>query len=406
MKKLFALLNVVFISSGFGFGQTPGCTDPLAINYNASATQNDGSCQYPSSSTGTLFSQILDTSLSEISGIVQNNGHVYGICDQADNRVFEIDTLNGSILTQYSCGTLTNQNWEEIARDSIYFYLGDFGNNYNGNRTDLRIYRIEKSSLFAGNPQVDTIDFAYSTQTNFNPTGLNSTDYDCEAFVVTPDSIFLFTKQWLSNGSVVFALPNSPGYHSAIPVDSFPVQGLITGATRIEGAQAVVLCGYSNLLQPFLYLLYDFPGNRFFSGNKRKVGLNLPFHQIESISTTDGIRYHLANEFFTNQFLTVPQQYHVIELDSYLSGYLYPLSTGTPESTKYTPHLPFPNPTSGILRIDNDSQLIQRRYKIINQQGITADEGIFNGEIDMSSWTNGVYLLQFDRLPPYRIIRQ
>lgn len=406
MKQLFAFLIAIFISSGVVIGQTAGCTDPLAVNYSAIASQNDGSCQYTVSSTAALYSQNLDTLLREVSGLIQSSGQVYAIRDQADNSIYEFDTLNGSILMQLPCGALTNQNWEEITCDSLYFYLGDFGNNFNGNRTDLRIYRIEKSSLFAGNHLVDTIAFAYSTQTNFNPTGLNNTDYDCEAFVVTPDSIFLFTKQWLSNGSVVFALPNSPGYHTAMPVDSFPVQGLITGATRIAGAQAVVLCGYSSLLQPFLYLLYDFPGNRFFYGNKRKVGLNLPFHQIEAISTTDGLRYHLANEFFTNQFLTVPQQYHVIGLDTYLASYLYPVSTGTHESKQDSTYVPFPNPTTGSLRISNDRQLIQRQYQVIDQQGKITYEGIFNGEINMNSWSNGTYLLQFDQVPPIRIARQ
>jgi hypothetical protein len=38
-----------------------------------------------------------------------------------------------------------NNDWEELTQDKTHFYLGDFGNNASGNRTDLTIYKIAKT---------------------------------------------------------------------------------------------------------------------------------------------------------------------------------------------------------------------------------------------------------------------
>ena len=56
-----------------------------------------------------------------------------------------------------------NSDWEEISQDDGYIYLGDFGNN-TGDRTDLHILRVEKSSLKSGKPSIDTIWYTYSDQ--------------------------------------------------------------------------------------------------------------------------------------------------------------------------------------------------------------------------------------------------
>lgn len=84
----------------------------------------------------------------------------------------------------------------------------------------------------------------------------------------------------------------------------------------------IVLTGYSSSLQPFLYLLYDFNETAFFSGNKRKIGLNLPFHQVEGIATTDGLKFYISNEYFNQFTINVPQKIHTLNLSSYLQNYL------------------------------------------------------------------------------------
>jgi hypothetical protein len=92
-------------------------------------------------------------------------------------------------------------------------------------------------------------------------------------------------------------LSKTPGSYKAQYKNSYDVQGLVTGATLLENKKLVVLCGYNSLLQPFTLLLYDYEANDFFSGNKRKINLNLAFHQVEGIATNNGLKYFISNEF-------------------------------------------------------------------------------------------------------------
>ena len=380
---------------------TPGCTDPVASNYNPLANQNDGSCLYAAATVSSLASWQLDQALTEISGLIHDGGRLLGQQDEIDTRLFELDTLNGNIVQTYSCSGVSNYNWEEIAQDSQYIYIGDFGNNINGNRTDLRIYRVDKSSLNNGNTVVDTIGFSYSDQVNFAPTGINNTDFDCEAFVVTNDSIFLFTKRWISGGTTLYGLPKTPGQHLAMPIDSFNSQGYITGATQLHGTQLVMLCGYNNFLQPFLYLLYDYPNNAFFKGNRRRLGINLPFHQIEGIATRNGLKVYLANEAFSSSFTSVAQQLHTIDLTMFLNHFLNPVTTGQPEYDSNLPAL-YPNPTNQSITLCNADNFRGKRYLIRDCMGRVVSHGIFTGTIDVSTFGQGVYLLQLEDMPTKR----
>jgi hypothetical protein len=75
-------------------------------------------------------------------------------------------------------------------------------------------------------------------------------------------------------------------------------------------------------LSPFVYLFYDYDRLSFFSGNKRKIKIALPFHQIEGI-TTQTVAHYLTNENFTRKPLwAVPQQLHQLDLSSSSSHYL------------------------------------------------------------------------------------
>lgn len=87
----------------------------------------------------------------------------------------------------------TNIDWEEISQDADFVYVGDFGNNHNGIRADLHILRITKESILSDHSVIETINFSYSNQTDFAPAGSNNTDFDCEAFIASNGSIFLFT---------------------------------------------------------------------------------------------------------------------------------------------------------------------------------------------------------------------
>jgi len=315
-----------------------GCTDPLAINYNAAASVNDGSCVYSQASVSPYNVSILNDTLSETSGLVLHNNLLWTHNDNSDTRLFALDTGTGQIVHRAMLQQVANIDWEEITQDSSYFYLGDFGNNVNGNRTDLRILRIAKNSLYSSNITVDTIRFSYADQTNFTATGANNTDFDCEAFIATTDSLYLFTKQWVSKKTCVYVLPKtpSPTPYAALPKVIHDVQGLITGATYLKEKNLIVLSGYN--INPFVYLLYDFKGTNFFSANKRKIDISQPLLQVEAIATQDGRSFFLTNE----SLLSTPARLQKIDLSAYLNPYYQTAIATTASVLNLTI---FPNPT-------------------------------------------------------------
>lgn len=315
----FCLLSTVSCNAQ----QITGCTDPLANNFDPSATINDGSCMYDPVAVSPQQTYALSDQIKGTSGLILWDGNLWTHNDNADTVIYGLDTATADIERTFALAGVENKDWEEISQDQEYIYIGDFGNNTNGNRTDLHILRIKKSALLAGDPDSDTIWFSYSDQTDFDPKEANQTDFDCEAMIVSDDSIYLFTKQWISAGTSVYRLPKTPGNHTARRKTTYNVQGLVTGATYLEPERLVVLCGYTGLLQPFLFLLYDFQGHDFFSGHKRRITVSLPFHQIEGIATHNGLRYYATNESFVMEpVANYPQKLHIFDLSLLLEEYM------------------------------------------------------------------------------------
>jgi hypothetical protein len=350
--------------------QTPGCTDPLATNYNAAATVNDGSCTYAVTGVTPFYSDTLQPAVFETSGLLHWNNLLWTHNDDTDTLLYSIDPAADTIAFTTPLPGVHNTDWEELAQDSLYFYIGDFGNNVNGARTDLHILRIAKDSLLSGNPHIDTIYFTYSDQVNVMPAPSDSTRFDCEAMLVTTDSIFLFTKQWTTYRTSYYALPKIPGTYTAQLRDSLNVAGLVTGATYLADKKLVALCGYNGLLQPFLYLLYDFNGTDFFGGNKRRLSLSLPFHQVEAISSNDGLNYVLTNERTVIGNINTPEKIHRFDLSSLVQPYFSQLNSisGTAPSSRF---LIYPNPFTDVLHIRGSAPMPEAVLTINDVTGRT-----------------------------------
>ena len=316
MKNIFFLL---FIFTSHSYSQIQGCTDSLAKNFDANANENDGSCIYRNKKIKPLFSIKLSDSISETSGLLAFDNLLWTHNDDYDTNIYALN-LKGEIQKKINLIGLINKDWEEISQDSNYIYINDFGNN-SGNRRDLKILRIDKNSFLSNSPKIDTIQFSYSNQTNYEIQKANTTDFDGEAFVVLQDSIYIFAKQWTTQKSSVYSLPKIPGTYVAQLKETLSVKGLITGATLLPKNKGIVLCGYSKTLKPFVYLLYDYKNNVFSSGNKRKIKLKLPFHQMEGIATFDGMQFFLTNESFIRKpIANTSQQMHTLDLSSYLQN--------------------------------------------------------------------------------------
>lgn len=397
---VFMLLFVYTIQA-----QVSGCTDPLSKNYNPLATVNDGSCKYNSVTISPVTSVNLPAEVKETSGLIKWREHLYTHNDNGDTNLYELDSL-GSITKVLPIKGNINKDWEEIAQDEKYFYIGDFGNNVKGNRTNLTIIKINKDSLFTGNSKIEHINFSYSDQTDFTPRkNNNTTDFDCEAFIVSNDSIYLFTKQWVSKKTSIYTLPKAAGTYIAKLKTTYNVDGLITAATYLQHKKLIVLSGYSGLLQPFFYLLYDFANDDFFSGNKRKITMSMSFNQTEGVATTNGTDIFVTNEYFSQRpFVNTPQKLHRFNLSPYLSNYLENFDLSIMQRNMGGLIQVYPEPLRNKVRIETAPNLIGADYNFIDNKGNKVLRGKINNKtnkVDMSQLPKGIYTLKVSGHPDY-----
>lgn len=392
--------------------QICGCTDPLAINYDSSAALNDGSCMYETTTIDTNVIGTLNTQTEGSSSLFYWNNGYWTYNDHNDNCLYRIDSTNAAILETLCINGLNNYDTEEISQDSLYLYFGDIGNN-SGSRRDLHILRISKESMLNHTFEMDTIAFSYEDQTDFSPQPQN-TDFDCEAFIVGRDSIYLFTKQWVSTQTTIYSLPKTPGHHLARRGYTYNVNGLITGASFLPEYQLAVLCGYDydreNLLtalHPFIFLLYDFQEDNFFSGNKRRIDFDYSTRaQVEAIATQNGLDYYITNEHFAASVMgfniNSPAKLMRLDLREYLLPYLSRFGTFDNQNASRNSHWQadnihiYPNPATDRLYIQCPQNLSDAEYEIFNLNGQLMTEDILKDKsisLNSNGLSSGKYIL-------------
>ncbi|MFT7252326.1 MAG: hypothetical protein ACI9FW_002087 [Flavobacterium sp.] len=393
IKFNIILLGIFFMQISFAQN---GCTDPLANNYDISATINDGSCTYNATSISPTQTFNLSNTINETSGLIEWNNFLYTHNDNSDINLYEINKNDGSITQNLTLNGLSNIDWEEISQDATHIYIGDFGNNSSGNRTNLKIYKIEKTTLYTS-PQIEVINFNYSNQTDFSPQSANTTDFDCEAFVVTNSEILLFTKQWTTEQTAIYNLPKTAGTHTATLLTTLNVSGLITGATLVDQYKIIALSGYSSSINPFIYLIYDYNNTNFQNANKRKLTINLALHQIEAISSTNGYDFFLSSESLIYlPFVNNPQKMFTFSLNNYLSDYISNYLNIETTNISNNEIIIFPNPTKNFIEIEGKWSLY-KKYKIVDVFGKTKIQGTLdNQKIELVNIEAGIYFMQIE----------
>lgn len=208
--------------------------------------------------------------LTECSGMAIFNGDLIALNDSGhETQLYVFNPKERNRFRIIEISNVSNHDWESMAEDERYYYIGDFGNN-NGNRKNLRIYRISKETVKSSNAVLaDTISFAYAGQTTFKKSAWHN--YDCEAMIAYGDSLYLFSKNRGDFRTDVYSVPKTPGHHQAIKMSSYDSEGLVTGADfRIAGQHGeLVLIGYEvhgKALYPFLIYFPEVKGSDFFSG--------------------------------------------------------------------------------------------------------------------------------------------
>jgi hypothetical protein len=385
----------VFLAS-VAYSQS-GCTDPQATNYDISAIDNDGSCDYEL--TNQVLEQIYilsqaNPNLGENSGIeldsegglwIHNDGGMGSI-------IMKLEEPTGYLDQTLDLWPVQNIDWEDMAQSPDHLFLGDFGNNLSGDREDLVIYRVDKSDIGIEDFLVLTseqIEFSYPEQGVPEWAPADSTNWDCEAMFWHNGAIHLFTKNWLNYETNHYVIPDEPGVHEAELVESFNVQGLITAADVTDDG-TIVLLGYTLIGQNFMWMLWDYQADLYFSGNKRRIelGLALTNGQTEGIvfnSPTSG--YISAERFILGDFINIPPQLLSFEIDSYITGI---------EEAKSPNYSFWPNPVFDELNTDIVG-LHNCQVRSVSGQ-LVRNVNLVNGQIDLTDVAQGAYILSIDEL--------
>ena len=400
----FLLALLVYLVAGQARAQT-GCTDPRATNFTPGATVNDGSCQYPGTSTALVTKTPLAAAVPETSGLQYTDHNLWTFNDSGNPPVlFRMDSTTGDVLQQVRITNFPNVDWEDIAADAQYLYVGDFGNN-GGDRRNLRVLRVLKSAI--GPASVDSvaaqeIAFSYPDQTNFNP-GTNNHNFDCEAFFYANDSLHLFTKNWADRQTKYYTVPAQPGAHVAHFKGSFNVNGLITAADLNAAGTGAALLGYSSSTgATFVWLLSDFRGGQFLRGNKRRIDLPnaLTIGQAEGLCFVDRYRVFISNERFSPLF-TVPQRLYALNTSRWLAPAV-PTATAVARRGRAGGFTIAPNPAGPLLRVERaDGPAGELALTIQDVQGRTAATARLPAdstavEINVSQTAAGLYLLKIE----------
>lgn len=300
MRKILFVLTIVTAMVVSAKAQISGCTDQKANNYNSAATINDGSCSYNITLYNPPLKFLLPDMIEETSGLAYVNGKFWTINDSGGEPIlYAFDTATGIVSQQITVEGAINVDWESMANDNDYIYIGDFGNN-SGMRDDLTIYRVAISEIpYSGNGSVASSKTTFSFSDYKRPAKrARDHNFDCEAFIATDNNLFLFSKNWGDAQTKLYRLPKEPGDYIAEYLTKFNSAGLITGADIDNVNNEITLVGYvSQSWIPFAWLLFDYEGEDFFSGNKRRIDmLNLTTTQTEAIAYTQGRYASITSE--------------------------------------------------------------------------------------------------------------
>ena len=308
-------------------------------------------------------------------------------------NLYEIDSLTGNLLRVIHVNNATNIDWEDITEDENHIYIADIGNN-NGNRTDLKIYKILKSD-FKNSTSIsaDIISFSYEDQTNFDSKP-NGSNFDAESIVVYNNSILIFTKNWNDLKTNVYKTPLITGNYLATKVSSANVDGLITGG--VYNDDRFFLTGYNASLIPFL--IYISPNRKpgediFFSGfNKisleNELGQGSQLEGITNIGLTSN--YYISREHFTttingSQYDFTQKLYEFQDATSPLLSL---------DESKLAKIIISPIPATNKIKINTSLPFLN--LEIYNSLGKKMDIPLIDTlkELDISNLEKGVYILK------------
>jgi hypothetical protein len=217
--------------------------------------------------------------LTETSGLEYYHNLIITHNDSGDQPTLYFLDQQGNLLYNKTYKNMNAIDWEDVTKDDTYLYIADIGNNY-GNRKDLTIYKIALKDLDNENALVEELHISYPDQKTFTQ-GNQDHPYDAESIVAIENDLYLFSKDWTDQTTVIYKLHKNQKNQAAQKISSYNIKGLVTGAT-FNGTDTVLLCGYNSSLTPFVFkILYE--NGRFEFLDKQEIDI-YGGAQVEAIS--------------------------------------------------------------------------------------------------------------------------
>ena len=273
-KIITTILTLIFPLSAF-------CLSPFSIPADSTFK--------PVNVTKDFFYMDMPAVAEESSGLIYWRNLLWTHNDGGGKTaIYGIDPVSGIIRQTVIIKGVKNFDWEDITQDAGYIYIGDFGNNF-GNRRPFIIYKISKGGIPIERKEVfvsaQQITFIYADQDSYKKRR-HAHNFDCEAFFAFEKHLYLFTKNWDDQKTRLYKLPKNPEMHKISPIETFEAGGLITGADISPSGKRVALIGYIDY-ESFMWLFWDFEGDDFFGGKKKRINLTeMIFVQTEAITFT------------------------------------------------------------------------------------------------------------------------
>lgn len=237
--------------------------------------------------------------VNETSGLLYQNGLLLTHNDKGgEPALFVLDTL-GKFVNKIAIKGVYNDDWEDLAQNEKFIFIGNFGNN-EGDRKNLQIIKIAKAGLDLRKSSVaspvELISFHYPEQKDFNPG--KSHNFDCEAFICLKDKLYLFTKNRAEKGCSLYQLSISGQNQAARKLGDFETPGRITGADLSPDGSKICLIGYNKKKNCFLVFLENFQAPKFFEKQKSETDLGDYFKvgQLEGVGYKTNFSLFLTAE--------------------------------------------------------------------------------------------------------------
>lgn len=269
----------------------------LAIGVEKRIEGNDNMGSFTSdtiiSCTPGLIIDKLSSDVAEQSGLAVYHNLFWVINDSDCAPELLAYDRKGTIQRRILVNNAINIDWEDLAEDGEYLYIGDFGNN-RGMRKDLRILRVAKSDIPAaskGGVEAQAISFVWADQKDFS-NRLNRNDYDCEAFFAWGDYLYLFSKNWVDLKTRLYRLPKVPGDYMAEQLAEFDIGFHVTAADISNDGKTMALLGYKKY-RSYLTIFSNYEGTDFFSGNKLRLDLS-----VLGACQTEGVVFSEEDELY------------------------------------------------------------------------------------------------------------